>query len=48
VIFQLLKIGGVVGAGEGVLAPAVLGNDARELTILVGAGAFKHHVFEDM
>ena len=43
---QLLVVGCVVGAGEGVFITAVHGDDARELIAGVCAGALEHHVFQ--
>src|SRR3989344_2176408 len=44
--FQLLEIGSVVVTGEGVLASAVFGDDARELIGSVLGRALEHHVLE--
>ncbi len=45
---QLLEIGGVVIAGEGILAPASGRDAARELAGRNGFRSLEHHMFEHM
>ena len=45
---DLLKIGGEIVAGEGVLRAPDLGNEFRELTLGMALGALEHQVFEEV
>ena len=48
VVRERLEIGGVVTPGEGVLLPAVLRDDARELARGEPLGTLEHHVLEQV
>ena len=45
---DLLKIGGEIIAGEGVLRAPDLGNEFRELTLGMALGALEHQVFKEV
>ena len=45
---DLLEIGGEVGAGEGVLMAADIGDEFREFAFGVALRAFEHQMFEEM